>query len=97
MLAGELVASGACGTDRFYCLVIRVQKTGEHLLPGKLTGNGACILARLHRPINRVQRREWQAHNVRAFALWQIDYQRRVRNWQISDSHQSGIEKRGSV
>lgn len=31
------------------------------------------------------------AHHERAFTLWQSDFQRRVKNWQISLSYHSGI------
>ena len=54
VLTDKPTAGGACDTDRFYCFVIRVQKTGEHLLSDKSASSGVCGNSRLLCSINRV-------------------------------------------
>ena len=53
---------------------------GEHLLTDRLTFSAACRDNKLHILSNRVQRRVRQAQTVRAFTLWQIEFQLRVQN-----------------
>ena len=101
MPTGSLTGNFACRAGSFAIPVNRVQRRawGRHSIseyapPARLIASIACGDYNFHIPIIQVyplQKRTGQAHSVRAFALWQTNFQQHVRAWQAPHSCQSGV------
>ena len=98
---GSLTGNFACRAGSFAIPVNRVQRRawGRHSIseyapPARLIASIACGDYNFHIPFIRVyppQKRAGQAHPVRAFALWQTDFQQHVRDSQFPHSHHPGV------